>query len=148
MRGRNLNTRASTRYVFDRYAVPVPAIDRRPAESVGAVQPHTTPPVNANSGCSVTRVAKENRLPVTGCRRCEYHRQPPPTVHLWPPPYLPSERRAYGLARWFASTSVSEEPEVRHAMHLTLREPVYLTMVAFLWTQTAGLCLMAIAGAA
>jgi len=64
------------------------------------------------------------------------------------PSYLPSERRAYGLARWFASTSVCEEPEVRHAMHLTLREPVYLTMVAFLWTQTAGLCLMAIAGAA
>ncbi len=41
------------------------------------------------------------------------------------------------MARWFARTSVREVGDVRRAKLLTLKEPVYVTLLCFIWTVTA-----------
>jgi diguanylate cyclase (GGDEF)-like protein len=70
-----------------------------------------------------------------------------PTVQSLRPPSRPHGRAPRDrLFRWLTSTGKPEMPEVGHALLLTLREPVHVTLLAFFWTQAVALCAWWIAG--
>jgi len=64
-------------------------------------------------------------------------------------PSSPPANRSYTdrWFRWLANSGRPEIPEVGHAMLLTLREPVHVTLLAFFWTQAVAVGVWWIAGA-